>query len=113
MNRGLVGVLIYTVGIGAPTGITVAPEPAQADEDLPPIRQLHRQGEIRSLAAFVERARQRYPEARLIEAELLRDGGRLIYEVELVDSDGVVRELFFDARTGERVTGYDEESQDH
>jgi uncharacterized membrane protein YkoI len=87
--------------------------PALADEGVPEVRQLYNQGEIRSLAAMVERARERHPEARLVEAELLRDGERLIYEVELIDADGVVRELFFDARSGDPVTDFVEEGESH
>lgn len=113
MSRGGVAVFIYTVWIGTTTVIAAAPDPVQAEEGIPEIRQLHRQGEIRSLETVVERARRRYPEARLIEAELLRDGERLIYEVELIDRDGVVREQFFDARTGDRVTDFEEESESH
>ena len=103
----------FTVLLGATTVVTVAASPAGADEGIPEIRQLYNQGEIRSLAAVVERARQRYPEARLVEAELMRDGDRLIYEVELIDAEGVVRELFFDARSGEPVTDPPEEAEDH
>jgi uncharacterized membrane protein YkoI len=103
----------YTCLLGTPTVITMGATPAEADEAIPEIRQLYNQGEIRSLEAVVERARQRYPEARLVEAELLRDGERLIYEVELIDADGVVRELFFDARSGEPVTDFVEEDESH
>ena len=103
----------FTVLLGATTVVTVAASPAGAEEGIPEVRQLYNQGEIRSLAAMVERARERYPAARLVEAELLRDGERLIYEVELIDAEGVVRELFFDARSGEPVTDFVEADESH
>ncbi|MFB6259600.1 MAG: PepSY domain-containing protein [Thiohalorhabdaceae bacterium] len=113
MSRGPLAMLVFTAWIGITTVITAVPDSIQAEEGIPEIRQLHGQGEIRSLEKVVERARRRYPEARLIEAELLREDDRLIYEVELIDSDGVVREQFFDARTGDRVTEFEEESGTH
>lgn len=80
--------------------------------DIPRVRTLYERGEIRSLEALVAKARERYPGGRLIEAELLSDGERLIYEIELLDADGVLRELFYDARSGEAVPGYEEGDDD-
>ena len=114
MSRRTLAMFTYTVLVGATAVVTVTPHPARADEDIPEIRQLYRQGAIQSLEAIVARARQRYPAARLVEAELLRRDDRLIYEVELIDADGVVRELFFDARSGEPVAEVDEgEGESH
>lgn len=113
MSRRRLAMITYTCLLGATAVITMAATPAKAEEGIPEIRQLYRQGEIRSLEAMVERARQRYPEARLVEAELLRDGERLIYEVELIDAEGVVRELFYDARSGEPVSDFAEADESH
>lgn len=43
---------------------------------------------------------QRYPGARLLEAELEEDDGIYIYEIELLTADGIARELELDARDG-------------
>ena len=65
---------------------------------------LHERGEIRSLEAIMATAREAHPEGRLIEAELFADRQRLIYEVEMLEAgSGLVRELYFDARTGQRI----------
>jgi uncharacterized membrane protein YkoI len=40
----------------------------------------------------------RYPGSKLLEAELEEKHGVLVYEIELLTSDHVVRELKFDAR---------------
>jgi len=40
---------------------------------------------------------------RLLEAELENKKDRLVYELEFIDEQGVVRELLFDARTGEAL----------
>lgn len=73
---------------------------ALADEDHERARALVQAGEILPLAQILENARARHP-GRVLEAELEREGGAYVYEVELVDAGGVVWELAFDARTGE------------
>ncbi len=83
------------------------PGPARADRE--EARKLRERGEILSLELILERARKRFPGGRLVEAELEREDGRLVYEVELIDADGVFRELFFDARSGEPIPELDEE----
>ncbi len=63
--------------------------------------QLRREGVILPLEQLLQSAMQRYPGARLLEAELEEDDDVLIYEVELLTTDSVVRELELDARSGE------------
>ncbi len=43
---------------------------------------------------------QAYPDSTLLEAELEEEGGVLVYEVEILTTAGVVRELELDARDG-------------
>lgn len=62
---------------------------------------LRKQGEILSSQTFIERALERHPKARLLELELEKKQGRYIYEVELLTAYGQVRELKFDASSGE------------
>jgi len=59
---------------------------------------LRQQGVILPLEQFIEQALGRYPGSKLLEAELEEKHGVLIYEIELLTMDGVVRELKFDAR---------------
>jgi uncharacterized membrane protein YkoI len=62
--------------------------------------QLMRQsGEIMPLVRLLQRPE--LAEYRVIEAELEREDGRLVYELELLDSQGRVFERYFDARSGE------------
>lgn len=63
-------------------------------------RALRESGEIQPLEQIIRRAKEMHP-GRVLEVELHDDSGRLIYEIELVGERGVVRELYFDARTGE------------
>ncbi|UUY07667.1 PepSY domain-containing protein [Pseudomonas sp. J452] len=61
---------------------------------------LHQKGVILSLEQLVQTALDRYPGSRLLEAELEEEDDVLVYEVELLSTDGTVRELELDARDG-------------
>ncbi len=59
-------------------------------------------GEVLPLAHILSRVERDFG-GRVIEVELERDDGELVYELELLLPDGRVIELEFDARTGELV----------
>lgn len=59
---------------------------------------LRQNGVIQSLEQCIDVALKRYPEAKLLEAELEEKHGIYVYEIELLTHEGVVRELKFDAR---------------
>ncbi|MFJ7141719.1 MULTISPECIES: PepSY domain-containing protein [Pseudomonas chlororaphis group] len=61
---------------------------------------LRQRGVILPLEQLLQQAMDRYPGARLLEAELEEKHDVYIYEVELLTVDGVVRELDLDAATG-------------
>jgi uncharacterized membrane protein YkoI len=84
---------------------------APADEDHTRAREAVRRGEILSLAVLLERVRLA-PGERLLEAELERDDGRWIYELELISADGEVREIELDAATGALLPDDDEDDED-
>lgn len=54
-----------------------------------------------SIEQALDKAKEIYPEGRVIEAELEDDRGGL-WELKLVTADGAKRKLYLDARTGER-----------
>ncbi|WP_417694750.1 PepSY domain-containing protein [Pseudomonas sp.] len=62
--------------------------------------QLRQQGVILPLEHLLQQALDRHPGAKLLEAELEEKHGVYIYEVELLATDGVVRELDLEATTG-------------
>lgn len=81
---------------------------AGADEaDHEQATELQKSGVILPLADILARARTLQP-GRIIETELEREGGRYIYELEILDDKGVVWELIFDAATGEPLARYEE-----
>ncbi|WP_223414051.1 MULTISPECIES: PepSY domain-containing protein [unclassified Pseudomonas] len=61
---------------------------------------LRQQGVILPLEQVVKQALERYPGSKLLEAELEEKHDVYIYEVELLTTEGVVRELDLDAATG-------------
>jgi len=63
-------------------------------------KRLKKAGDILPLEKIIERAREKYA-GTVLETELEEKKGRLIYEIELLDKNGVVREMKFDASTGE------------
>jgi uncharacterized membrane protein YkoI len=61
---------------------------------------LRQQGTILALEQLVDIALGRYPGAKLLEAELEEKHDVYVYEFELLTTEGIVRELKFDARDG-------------
>ena len=80
--------------------LALVPLAPALDVDQDEALRLRQSGEVMSFQAILREAEQRYPGARLLEAELDDDDGELIYEIELLTRDGVVRELEIDARSG-------------
>jgi len=80
--------------------LALVPSAPALDVDQDEALRLRQSGEVLSFHAILRQADERYPGARLLEAELDDDDGELIYEIELLTRDGVVRELEIDARSG-------------
>jgi uncharacterized protein YpmB len=68
----------------------------KADE----VWELKQSGKIMPLEDLIKQVRRDYP-GRIIEIELDEEDGRYIYELELVDENGVVWDLDVDAKTGQ------------
>lgn len=60
-------------------------------------RELRNAGVILALESILDKVRERYPDARLLEADLEQDDGIYIYELEILTREGRVRELEVDA----------------
>ena len=71
-----------------------------ADESHLEARQLAEEGKILSLQEIVQRI-DPVQTGQILEVELEREHGLLIYEIELLDPDGTVWELKVDAASGE------------
>jgi len=64
---------------------------------------LRRQGVILPFEQLLNSALARHPGARLLEAELEEEGDLYVYEVELLTVSGMVREIEFNAVTGQLI----------
>jgi uncharacterized membrane protein YkoI len=63
------------------------------------VRGMAEQGDILSLEQILQNARQ-HRTGRVLETELEEKRGELVYEVEILDDNGEVWEMKFDARSG-------------
>ncbi len=70
------------------------------------IRRMVRSGELLPLERILQKAQARRP-GEVIEVDLEHEHGQLVYEVEILDAGGVVRKLYFDARSGEPLPSPD------
>jgi uncharacterized membrane protein YkoI len=64
--------------------------------------ELASEGKIQPLGRLLERQQRLHP-GRVLEVELERSADRLIYELEILDAQGTVWELRFDAASGELI----------
>ena len=72
-----------------------------ADDDHYRARELSESGEIMPLEQLLEKI-QGY--GRVLEVDLESEHGRHVYEIEFLDSEGKVRERYFDASSGELLS---------
>jgi uncharacterized membrane protein YkoI len=70
-------------------------------------RELKQSGKIMPLEELIARVRKDYP-GQIIQIELDEEKDRFIYEIEVLNDEGVVIELELDAATGE-VLKYEKE----
>lgn len=88
--------LLATAGVGS------ASDSKDGKEKRETVRALLEAGEIRSLEQVLQRVREE-GHGHVLEAELEREDGRYVYEVEVLDDQGKVREYEYDARSGEAI----------
>lgn len=81
--------------------LLLAAAPTTGSDDHEIVRELRDSGAILPLADLLMRPALR--DKRVVEAELERENGRLVYELELLDEGGRIREQDFDAVSGEPI----------
>ena len=80
--------------------LLLAGNTALASNDQETARRLSETGEILPLETILEQAQQHQP-GRVLEVEFDNDHGQYIYEIEILNTKGIVWELQLDARTGQ------------
>ncbi|PIS18556.1 MAG: hypothetical protein COW19_10310 [Zetaproteobacteria bacterium CG12_big_fil_rev_8_21_14_0_65_55_1124] len=78
--------------------LTLAPQSSLAD-DMDRVRELRSTSSIMPLSQLLQEVEKQYP-GTLLEVELEEEKGRVIYEMELLGEDRVVRTLKVNARNG-------------
>lgn len=71
------------------------------DIDQNEVLKLRLEGKVLPFEQIQQRIHQRYADSRFLEVELDEEDGKLIYEIEILTGEGVVRELEVDAASGE------------
>ena len=79
--------------------LTLLPQAALAD-DVDRVRELRSTASILPLSQILSRVEKQYP-GTLLEVELEEEDGRVIYEMELLGKDKVIRGLKVDAKSGD------------
>lgn len=83
--------------------LLLAAASVQADDnDQELARQLTRSGDIVPLEKVIARTVKEYG-GNLLEAELEKEGGQYVYELQMLMSDGVVWEYIYDAKTAKLI----------
>ena len=72
---------------------------AQADNDYMEARKLLEEGEILPLESILAQIKSMYP-GKLLEVELERKNGSIFYEIEILTKNGIVKEIYVNAKTG-------------
>jgi len=80
----------------------LAASPAPADEAWHDLHEAVREGRIVPLPQILDWLEARYA-GQVLEVELERDDGRMLYEVEMLGPQGQVVEFEFDAASGELI----------
>jgi uncharacterized membrane protein YkoI len=81
---------------------TISPSLAVADRepDAETLRKWVEAGEVLPLEKLLARHRERIP-GRLLDLEVEREHGRIVYKLEVVNEWGQVYEIYLDAQSGE------------
>lgn len=73
---------------------------AHADDDHIEAKRLLDAGEIMPLESILKNVREKFP-GNILEVKLESEDRDIVYEVEVLGDDGVVKEVYIDARSGE------------
>lgn len=94
--------LIFRITAAGIINLLVAAMPSNAGENLSQreARELLESGHILSLSELHGRHAETFT-GKILDLELERKDGKLIYEFEVLGSDGEVREYYIDAASGE------------
>ena len=92
-NYSITCVLLVALMILSPIHV------AKADDDYIEARRLLDSGEILPLEVILKNVRQIFP-GKVLEIELEKEDKQIVYEIEILGDDGVIKEIYINAKTG-------------
>jgi uncharacterized membrane protein YkoI len=99
-------------GLAAAVLLALGAVPARAQSDQDLAKELREAGEIVPFGLILAHAMEHHP-GRVLNVKFEDEDEHYRYEVEVVDHEGVVWALFFDARTGDLLERIKEEDEIH
>lgn len=91
--------LFVALAVSGAATLSFADLPVAVSSDHDSVHEYRQRGDIVSLETLLRKAELRA--YRVLEAELEKEHGRLVYELELLDDNGRVSKRYFDATSGE------------
>lgn len=98
INRTIASIF---VGVVLSSGLGVLA--ASQDETPSSTAAAQQPGELLTRDEILQRVKAQHP-GTIVETELERKHGRYVYEIEVVDDNGVKTELKYDAKTGDLIS---------
>ena len=95
-NYSIMRVLLVVFMILSPLHV------AMADDDYIEARRLLDSGEILPLEVILKNVRQIFP-GKVLEVELEKEDEQIVYEIEILSNDGVIKEIYIDAKTAKQL----------
>jgi len=102
INVPMVNVLLVAFMLLSPVQV------ALADDDHIEARHLLETGEILPLEVILKNIREKFP-GKILDIELEREDQQIVYEVEILGEDGVVKEVYINARTGKVISSKEDD----
>lgn len=81
---------------------------AMADDDHIEARRLLLSGEILPLEVILKKVRQELP-GKVLDIDLEKEDHQIVYEIEILRENGVIEEVYINARTGERLSSMEDD----
>ncbi len=91
--------LMIILSVLAPVAIA----DADYDNDYIEARHLLDSGKILPLEVILKKVRREFP-GRVLDIELEKEDRKIVYEIKMLNSHGVINEIYIDATTGELLS---------
>lgn len=101
-NYNFVSILLISLMILSPIQIV------RADDDYIEARRLLESGEILPLESILKNVRKVAP-GKILEVDIEKEDGQIVYEIEVLSENGIVRKIYINARNGKLISIKDDD----